>query len=99
MNVADETAELSPGGPETLDRMRLASVPGLSPRLVRRILARFGSATTALRAAPSLVETVPGVGAARAALLAGASTREEAARDLDRVRAAGALLLVEGSPG
>src|SRR5215831_16518321 len=99
MNAATEPAAAAPGPPELLDRMRLAAVPGLSPRLVRRLLARFGSATTALRADPAHVASVSGVGDARASLLAGAPSRDDAARDLERVRAAGALLLVDGSPG
>jgi DNA processing protein len=99
MNSVLDSAASAPGTPELLDRMRLAGVPGLSPRLVRRLLARFGSATTALRADPAHVASVPGVGDARASLLAGAPTRDDAARDLERVRAAGALLLVDGCPG
>src|SRR6185295_3024180 len=65
MSAVAESATTSPGEPEVLDRMRLAGVPGLSPRLVRRILARFGSAGTALRADPGQVAAVPGVGDAR----------------------------------
>src|SRR2546423_2959557 len=91
-------SQVVPDEPETLDRMRLASVPGLSPRCLRRLCARFGGAGAALRAAPAAVASVPGVGDARAILLAGAPTREDAARDLARVRAAGAIVLVDGDP-
>jgi len=99
MKSVFETTASVPGEPELLDRLRLAAVPGLSPRLVRRLLARFGSATTALRADPAHVASVAGVGDARASLLAAAPGRDDAARDLERVRAAGALLLVDGAPG
>lgn len=91
-----EQASASPAEFEVLDRMRLAAVPGVSPRLVRRLLARFGSAGTALRASADALAVVPGVGGARASLIAAAPTREEAARDLARARAAGASVLVEG---
>lgn len=83
---------------EVLDRMRLAGIPGLSPRLLRRLVARFGSAGTALRADPLLVAAVPGIGDARSSLLAAAPTRDDAARDMERIRAAGAVVLVEGHP-
>jgi DNA processing protein len=85
--------------PEVLDRLRLAGAVGLSPRLARRLLARFGSARAALSAHPQAVATVPGFGDARASLLASAPSREEAARDVARARAADAHVLVEGHPG
>ncbi len=93
-----ESLVAGPAEPEILDRMRLAGIPGLSPRLLRRLVARFGSAGTALRADPLLVAAVPGIGGARSSLLAAAPTRDDAARDMERIRAAGAVVLVEGHP-
>jgi DNA processing protein len=97
MSATDAPAAADPGEAEVLDRIRLAGVAGLSPRLVRRLLLRFGSAGTALRAEAQALAAVPGVGDARAGLLAGAPTRDDAARDLERARAAGAAVLVEGA--
>jgi DNA processing protein len=82
--------------PDLADRVRLAGVAGLSPRIARRLLARFGSAGAALRASAEALAAVPGVGAARAALVLSAPTREEAERDLARAQAAGAAVLSEG---
>src|SRR5882724_12530 len=98
MSTTDAPPGTEPGEAEVLDRIRMAGVPGLSPRLVRRLLARFGSASTALRADALLLAAVPGVGDARAGLVAAAPTRDDAARDLARARAAGAAVLVDGSP-
>src|SRR5262245_50654212 len=84
------------GCPDLADRVRLAGVAGLSPRLVRRLVARFGSAGAVLRASADHVAAVPGVGGARASLLAAAPTREEAEKDLARAHAAGAAVLAEG---
>ncbi len=95
---AEAVTDAAPGEAELLDRMRIAAVPGLSPRTVRRMLQRFGSAGTLLRAQREHVAGVPGVGDARASLLAAAPSRDDARRDLDRVRAAQALVLVEGHP-
>jgi DNA processing protein len=86
-------------GPDLADRVRLAGVAGLSPRLVRRLVARFGSAGAVLRAAAAAVAAVPGVGEARASLVASAPSREEAERDLARAQAAGAAVLAEGDAG
>jgi DNA processing protein len=95
---AQATSDTAPGEAEVLDRMRVSAVPGLSPRLLRRMLQRFGSAGTLLRSQREHVAGVPGVGEARAALLAGAPSRDDARRDLERVRAAQAVVLVEGHP-
>jgi DNA processing protein len=97
--VNAQGAAAPPGEPEVLDRLRLAGVPGLSPRLVRRLVARFGSARAALAAAPAAVAAVPGLGEARAGLLVAAPSREDVSRDLARARAASASVLVEGSAG
>lgn len=91
-----ETTSLPAAAGDLADRVRLAGVAGLSPRLVRRLVARFGSAGAALRANPAAVAAVPGVGDARASLLAAAPSREEAERDLARAQAAGASVLAEG---
>ena len=92
--ISDAPAELG----ETLDRIRLAAVAGISPRLVRRLVQRFGSARAALAAKREHAASVPGIGDARASLLSAAPTIEEARRELERVRAAQALLLAEGHP-
>jgi DNA processing protein len=96
MSTTDVPIGTQPGEAEILDRIRLAGVPGLSPRLVRRLLGRFGSASTALRADALLLAAVPGIGDARASLVAAAPTRDDAARDLARAHAAGAVVLVDG---
>src|SRR5262245_14814142 len=82
--------------PDLTDRVRIAGVAGLSPRLVRRLVARCGSAGAALRAPANDVAAVPGIGEARASLLASAPSRDEAERDLARAHAAGATVMAEG---
>jgi DNA processing protein len=91
-----EMPSLREAAPDLADRVRLAGVAGLSPRLVRRLVSRFGSAGAVLRAAPADLAAVPGVGDARASLLAAAPSREEAERDLARAQAAGASVFAEG---
>lgn len=99
MSEASSPTAVAREGEESLDRLRLAGTVGLSPRLVARLVARFGTAGAVLRAPPEALASVPGMGAARAALLLGAPTPDEARRDLGRLRAAGADLLVSGAPG
>jgi len=83
-------------GPGLADRVRLAGVPGLSPRLLRRLVARFGSPAAVLRAPLAEIAAVPGIGEARASLLAAAPSAEDAERDLARAQAAGAAVFAEG---
>lgn len=90
---------IGPEDAETVDRLRLAGVPGLSPRLVARIVADLGSAGATLRATPARLAAVPGVGATRAGLLVAAPSRAEAERDLLRARSAGASVLFSGTAG
>ena len=95
--AAETTAD--PQGEEVLARLRLAGTVGLSPRLVGRLLERFGSAGAVLLAPPAALVSVPGMGAARAALLAGAPSPDDARREMERLHAAGADLLHPGVPG
>ncbi len=84
--------------PELVARVRLAATAGVAPRLAARLLARFGSAHATLAAGVPAWTGVPGVGAARAALLAAAPTPDEALHDLARAAAAGADALWPGDP-
>ncbi len=90
--MADEPPE-----DEVVARLRLAGVAGLSPRWAHRLLTRHGSARAVLAAGAERLAAVPGIGEARARLVADAPPREEALRDLERARAAGARVLVAGS--
>ncbi|MCE9637102.1 MAG: DNA-processing protein DprA [Planctomycetes bacterium] len=82
-----------------LDRLRLAAVPGLSPRLVARLVADIGSAGSVFTARRERIAAVRGVGDARASLLAGAPSRDDVLRDVERARAASAVVVVPGCPG
>jgi DNA processing protein len=85
-----------PADPETLARLRLASLPGLSPRVAARLVAHFGSAGKALASGGPAWKAVHGVGEARAALFAELPSADQARVELERAAAADAHVV---SPG
>lgn len=79
--------------PDWSDRLRLARTDGIGPILYRRLTRRFGSAAAAIEALPGLARaggrrTAPRVPSAA-----------DAARERERVEAAGASLLFVDAPG
>ena len=66
-----------------LDRLRLATIPGLGPILRRRLIGRFGSASRVLQESTSSLESLHGVGHRLASAISTSSTNDEASRILD----------------
>jgi hypothetical protein len=73
---ADGVTDLSPN---THGLLRLTMVPGLGPVLISRLLREMGSAEAVLRASPSALRSVRGIGDAKAKLI------EDARPNLDRL--------------
>jgi DNA processing protein len=65
--------------PNTHGLLRLTMVPGLGPVLISRLLREMGSAEAVLRASPSALRSVRGIGDAKAKLI------EDARPNLDRL--------------
>jgi DNA processing protein len=61
---------IMPDAAEVADHLALALVPGLGPKLTAALLARFGSASAALRATAAELRTIPHIGDTLAASLA-----------------------------
>jgi DNA processing protein len=80
-------------------RLRLTSTPGLSPRVLRRLVDRFGSPEAVLRADEGAIARVNGLGRARAGLVTGATAPAVVLRDLDRMRRADVRVLRPPAPG
>lgn len=84
----------------TFDLLRLNLTPGLGPVLISRLLKRFGEPHEVLRANPSTLETVKGIGAGTAAKVVGAfsQTAALAEAELKLAEKLGAHVLAIGSP-
>jgi DNA processing protein len=72
----------------------LRMIPGVTVRLYGRLLERFGDPGAALEAPPAALIAAGASPSVARAIVAGRS-RDEAARDLDRVRAAGARIVTQ----
>ena len=83
--------------PEVLARLRLASVPGLSPRIAARLVAHFGDARKTLAASAAGWRGVRGVGDVRAALIESVPSIDAAKAELARAAGADAHVVWPGA--
>ncbi|HYE63448.1 MAG TPA: DNA-processing protein DprA [Phycisphaerales bacterium] len=85
----------------TFDLLRLNLTPGLGPVLISRLLKRFGEPQEVLRAQPSTLETVKGIGPGTAAKMTSGfrDTPALAEAELKLAEKLGVHLLAIGSPG
>lgn len=81
-----------------LDRLRLASIPGLGPILRRRLIGRFGSASRVFQESTSSLESLHGVGHRLASAISTSSTHDEASRILDDCRRHGIAIILDTDP-
>lgn len=83
------------------DLLRLTMTPGLGPVLIGRLLEAFGGPEGVLRAAPSQLAGVRGIGRAKAARIAEglAASGDAAAAERREMASRGVTLLVRGGPG
>ncbi len=83
---------------ELADVLRLALVPGVGPLTRRALLERFGSSGAVLRARPSQLREVPGVGPTLTARITEASKEIDAEAEIERCRAGGVGIVTETDP-
>ena len=81
-----------------LDRLRLATIPGLGPILRRRLIGRFGSASRVLQESTSSLESLHGVGHRLASAISTSSTNDEASRILDDCQQHGIAIILDTDP-
>lgn len=79
---------------DLVDRLRLAMVPGVGPRIRQALLERFGSSQAVLAAAPEQLRGVAGVGPKIAGAIA-AADRIDVDREIDLCREHGIEILSE----
>jgi len=84
--------------PALVHALRLTMVEGVGPRIRRRLLERFGSAEAVLRAAPSELREVQGVGPKLSGNLAAALDQIDAEGQIARCRREGIAILTEDHP-
>jgi DNA processing protein len=84
------TRDIAP--PDTIDRLRLARAEGVGPVTYRRLLARFGEAAAAIDALPRLARAGGRAGTPAVPSIA------DARRELERIAALGARLVLLGDP-
>lgn len=84
---------------ELADTVRLALVDGVGPRLRKNLLEHFGSAAAVLKAAPSELREVPGIGAKLTQRIAAAEREIDVDEHLALCRSSGVQLLTDSSPG
>ena len=96
------TQELFPQEPDASDSLvaslRLSLVPGVGPLTRQALLERFGSAEAVLRAAPSRLREVPGVGTTLAHKIASANEEIDAERELALCRQHGVAIVADSGP-
>jgi len=86
---------------EQFDLVRLTMTPGLGPVLIARLLDRFGDAAQVCGAPVALLQTVAGIGRARAAAVQEGmrSATESATRELELAAKLGVAIIPRGAPG
>jgi len=94
LNANETTAH-----PELLARLRLASVPGLTPRFQTRLVRALGSARAVLAASRGRLQRVRGMNGPRIDLVLTAPPAGEAAAELDFARRLSARILWPGAAG
>jgi DNA processing protein len=81
-----------------LAELRLALAPGVGPKTRKSLLARFGSASAALDAAPSELREAPGVGPKLCRTISSAKDEIDAEGELELCRKNRIAILIEGQP-
>ena len=94
-DLFSEPAAGEPRPDELIDRLRLALVPGVGPRIRRVLLDRFGTARAVLQAAPSELLEIHGVGPKLTSKIAGACRESDAEREIAICREHGIQILTE----
>lgn len=90
-----ESAENPIHSPERIAALRLAMISGVGPRIRCALLERFGSPEAVLRAAPSKLREVPGVGPKLTNRIAAATEEVDAEGEMQRCCRAGVAILLE----
>jgi DNA processing protein len=85
--------------PEIIDHLALALVPGLGPKLTAAILARFGSAASALKATSAELREIPHIGETLAQALSKAFRNLDTTSELEFIQKHGAHPFPLGFPG
>jgi DNA processing protein len=80
------------------DVLRLALVPGVGPRTRKVLLERFGTSGAVLRALPSQLRDVEGVGAKLSARIAAAGEEIHAEEEIDLCRQSGVAIVTQSDP-
>lgn len=75
--------------------LRLALVPGVGPKTRRALLDRFGSAEAVLRAPPSALRDVKGVGTKLSSLITSAEREIRAEEEIEQCRAGGVQIVLD----
>jgi DNA processing protein len=88
-----------PVSPEIRDLLALQLTPGLGPQRIAALLAHFGSAAAARRAAARELARVPRIGDALARQFADSLTQVDVEAEIDRLTRAGVHLAALGQPG
>ena len=97
--MSEASAETPNEEPDLLTpALRLALVSGVGPRLWRRLLERFGTPEAVLRAAPSALREVEGVGTKVARNIATAGEEIDVDEELAVCRASNISILLESQP-
>lgn len=81
--------------PELAAALRLALVPGVGPRMRRRLLERFGTPQAVLAAAPSELRAIEGVGPKLARAITTATEQIDAEAEIELCRRRGVDILVD----
>jgi DNA processing protein len=87
-----------PDHEDLADVLRLALVPGVGPRTRKALLDRFGSSSAVLRALPSQLREVPGVGPKLAAKIAVAREEIHAEEEIEVCRSNGVAIVTLSDP-
>ncbi len=87
-----------PGQENLADVLRLALVPGVGPRTRKVLLERFGSSGEVLRALPSQLRDVEGVGPKLSASIAAARDEIDAEAEIELCQQAGVAIVTQGDP-
>lgn len=91
--------ERDPPREDLADVLRLALVPGVGPRTRRALLDRFGSSAAVLRALPSQLREVEGVGPKLAAKITTARDEIHAEEEIEACRRSGVAIVTDAHPG
>lgn len=87
-----------PDDGELVERVRLALVPGIGPRLAQALLARFGSATAIFSASRDELCLVEGIGAKLSAAIQTSRREIDALEEVELARRSGITLLARERP-